>query len=73
MEPNVSTLERAFQLAATGLFSTVTEIKLKLAREGYRHELIEGPELTKQLLVAMTKAAARSPRRASKKSNRSDT
>jgi hypothetical protein len=58
MEPNVSTLERAFYLAATGRFATVTEIKLKLAREGYRHELVEGPELTKQLLSAMTKARA---------------
>ena len=58
MEPNVSTLERAFHLAGTGLFSTVTEIKLRLAREGYRHELVEGPELIKQLTSAMTEARA---------------
>ena len=66
MDPNVSTLERAFQLAATGLFSTVSEIKLKLMREGYRYELVEGPLLTKQLLAAITKARAGSagqPRR----------
>ena len=54
MEPNVSTLERAFYLAGTGLFSTVTEIKLRLAREGYRQEMVEGLELTKQLMAAMT-------------------
>ena len=56
MKPNISTLERAFELAATGLFSTVTEIKLRLAREGYQFEQVEGPELAKQLVAAMTKA-----------------
>ena len=58
MEPNVSTLERAFHLAGTGLFSTVTEIKLRLAREGYRHEQVEGPELIKQLTSAIAEARA---------------
>jgi len=48
----------ALQLAATGLFSTVSEIKLKLMREGYRYELVEGPLLTKQLLAAISKARA---------------
>ena len=59
MEPNISTLERAFQLAATGLFSTVSEIKLKLMHEGYRYEQVEGPELSKQLSAAITKARGR--------------
>ena len=45
MKPNISTLERAFELAATGLFSTVTEIKLRLAREGYQFEQVEGRNL----------------------------
>ena len=62
MKPNVSTLERAFELAATGLFSTVTEIRLRLAREGYQQEQIEGPELAKQLVAAMTKASHRPAR-----------
>ena len=35
MQPNLSPIERAFQLAATGRYSTVSEIKLQLAREGY--------------------------------------
>ena len=59
MKPNVSTLERAFELAATGLFSTVTEIRLQLAREGYQYEQVQGPELAKQLVAAMTKASQR--------------
>ena len=58
MDSNVSTLERAFQLAATGRYLTVTEIKLQLSREGYRHELVDGPTLAKQLLAAMAKARA---------------
>ena len=44
MKPNVSALERAFELAATGHFSTVSEIKLKLLREGYQYEQVEGPD-----------------------------
>jgi len=63
MDPNVSTLERAFQLAATGRYLTVTEIKLALSREGYRHELVDGPELSKQLVAVITKArTARAPK-----------
>ena len=58
MEPNVSAVERAFQLAASGRFLTVGEIKLTLAREGYRPELVEGRHLAKQLLAVITKARA---------------
>ena len=43
MDPNLSTLERAFQIASSGRCATVTEIKLILNKEGYRHEMIEGP------------------------------
>jgi hypothetical protein len=42
MDPNVSTLERAFELAATGRFLTVSEIKLRLHRGGYHHESSTG-------------------------------
>ena len=64
MDPNVSTLERAFQLAATGRYLTVSEIKLALSREGYRHEIVDGPELSKQLVAIMTKArSSRAPQK----------
>jgi hypothetical protein len=56
MKPNISTLERAFQLAASGLFSTVAQIKLRLMHEGYKQEQIQGPALAKQLRVTMSKA-----------------
>jgi hypothetical protein len=56
MEPNVSAVERAFQLAASARYLTVSEIKVTLAREGYRHELVEGRQLAKQLLAVITRA-----------------
>jgi hypothetical protein len=58
MDPNVSTLERAFELAATGRFLTVSEIKLRLHREGYHHEIIDGPIRAKQLAAAMEQGRA---------------
>ena len=66
MDPNLTTLERAFQLAASGRCATVTEIKLHLHKEGYRHELIEGPLLAKQLMDAITKARSARSARATK-------
>lgn len=60
MEPNVSPVERAFQLAASGRYLTVSEIKLALAREGYRQELVEGRHLAKQIVAVITKARAKS-------------
>jgi hypothetical protein len=56
MKPNTSTLERAFELAGSGL---VSEIKRQLSREGYSYRLVHGRELSKQLVAAMTKARAR--------------
>ena len=56
MKENVSAIERAFELAATGTFQTVSEIKLRLHKEGYNYEQVEGPTLRKQLVEAMAKA-----------------
>jgi hypothetical protein len=58
MKENVTAIERAFELAATGHFLTATEIKLQLQKEGYSHEQIEGPALHKQLGEAIAKARA---------------
>ncbi len=58
MDPNVSTLERAFQLAATGRYLSVKEIKLQLSREGYRYTLVYGRLLANQLLAIVSKARA---------------
>jgi hypothetical protein len=35
VKPNVSALERAFQLAKSGLMSNVADIRVTLKREGY--------------------------------------
>jgi hypothetical protein len=59
MDPNVSTLERAFALAASGRFHKVSDIRLQLHREGYNHALVQGPVLAKQLVEAMEKAHLR--------------
>ena len=56
MDPNLTTLERAFQLAATGRYLTVSEIKLRLHEEGYSHGQIDGPLLKKQLMDAIANA-----------------
>jgi hypothetical protein len=56
VKANVSAIERAFELAATGRYVTVTEIKRKLMREGYEYEQVAGPVLSKQLSAAITKA-----------------
>jgi len=49
MEAGKTALERAFELAATGHFQTVEDIRNALRDEGYRQEQIAGPTLTRQL------------------------
>ncbi len=56
MQPNLSPIERAFQLARLGTFLQVTEIKEQLAREGYFTEVVCGPTLHAQLNRAMEAA-----------------
>jgi hypothetical protein len=49
MDPNVTPLERAFQLAKTGQFLDVAGIKLRLKQEGYAQDQIQGRSLYRQL------------------------
>ena len=49
MKPNVNSLERAFELARTGAFETVDDIKGQLHREGYSFTSIIGKHLSAQL------------------------
>lgn len=49
MKPNTTALERAFELARSGKFANVSEVKSVVAREGYPMNQLEGPALTKQL------------------------
>lgn len=49
MDPNQTSLERAFYLARTGRCVSVTEIKLTLSSEGYGTSAIVGRVLNAQL------------------------
>lgn len=49
MKLNTTAMERAFELAKTGIYSSCSEIKLILTREGYGAEQIQGPALLRQL------------------------
>ena len=59
MDPDVTTLERAFALAASGRFHKVSDIRLQLHREGYNHGIVQGPALSRQLGEVMHQAAER--------------
>jgi hypothetical protein len=45
----MTTIERAFDLARSGKFTSITEVITTLAREGYVTSQIEGPLLKRQL------------------------
>jgi hypothetical protein len=63
MDRNVTALERAFQLAETGVSASVSDIKTQLKREGYSDAQIIGPTLVKQLKALIEVSAAVSHRR----------
>lgn len=56
MDPDISELERAFQLATSGTCTDVSDIHRKLRAEGYPGSQIEGPTLRKQLREMIAKA-----------------
>ena len=58
MDRNVSTLERAFQLAKSGQVSTIEDIRKVLRQEGYEaSNMYVGPSLRSQLRELMKTAA----------------
>ena len=63
MEPHISCLERAFQLAQSGRCRTLTEIRMRLNEEGYQAEQVTGPELCRQIIGIVEKAATPRARR----------
>ncbi len=56
MEPNKSTLERAFELARSGRCASVEELRHRLKKESYNQELVTGRSLTIQLRALMAAA-----------------
>jgi len=67
MDPRISALERAFQLARSGQVANIEEIKLKLKREGYQVDARDygGQSLRSQLreLIKAARLAAESRKR----------
>jgi hypothetical protein len=60
MDPKVSALERAFQLARSGKAATIADIKKRLKQEGYEEKAVEGgPSLARQLRKLITEAGER--------------
>jgi hypothetical protein len=56
MQSNVTALERAFQLASSGEYHSVSEIRRRLKLEGYSSHQITGPELQRQLRALLARA-----------------
>jgi hypothetical protein len=51
--PDVTPIERAFQLARSGKCRTTADIQLRLKAEGYPADQVIGPTLMKQLREAI--------------------
>lgn len=56
MDYRVTSLERAFQMARSGKFSSVAEIKKQLSIEGYSVAQVTGRVLARQLKELMQEA-----------------
>jgi len=57
MIPNQTALERAFELARSGKFKTVSELKTAIGKEGYLVSQLDGPMLQRQLRVVLKNGA----------------
>jgi hypothetical protein len=62
MQPHVTSLERAFQVAKSGNAASMDDIRRLLKNEGYPVDCLDGPSLRRQLTTLMTDAKARAAR-----------
>lgn len=59
MQVYVTVLERAFELAASGRYDSVSAVRQRLLKEGYAVEQLTGRNLLNQLnMLIRTRAAA---------------
>ena len=56
MNEKPSTLERAFQLAKSGICVSVPDLRRRLKAEGYLINQVTGPTLNKQLVALIQSA-----------------
>jgi hypothetical protein len=61
MDPTVTALERAFQMARSGDYVSVDDIKRQLSSEGYAASQVTGRTLMKQLLGLIRAARRQHP------------
>ncbi len=61
MDQNKTALERAFGLARSGRFQTVTELKKFVIREGYQASQLEGSQLSRQLTALIRESNVPAP------------
>jgi len=61
MDPTATALERAFQLARSGDYPSVPDIKKQLSTEGYSAAQITGGTLLRQLLALIRDSRAQRP------------
>ena len=59
MDHTLTALERAFQLARSGDYASIPDIKKRLSIEGYSAGQVTGGTLTKQLQALMREARAK--------------
>ncbi|WP_055045613.1 hypothetical protein [Devosia sp. A16] len=58
MEAGKSTLERAFELARSGRYTTLVDLKRAVLAEGYDRKQLEGGALGRQLTTVIRAATA---------------
>lgn len=58
MDQNQTALERAFELAKSGRYRNVADIRTKVRMEGYTEHQLMGKALSKQLAGIIEKARA---------------
>ena len=56
MDPNKTTLERAFELAKSGRVTSVPDLRQQIKSEGYSPRDIDGPALCRQLRGLIARA-----------------
>jgi hypothetical protein len=56
MDRTKTTLERAFELAASGAYTNYTDMRTQLKTEGYDGRQLDGPSLRSQLRRIILKA-----------------
>lgn len=61
MDHTVTALERAFQLAKSGSYASVTDIKKRLVTEGHSIAQVTGRVLSKQLDALIKEAQKQNP------------